>query len=140
MQTSPATGPSPASQAATYLQSLPDWLQLSLGFLLIGIGASILASQLRAAFPSTDGNKRALHYLYAPFFGASFATFAPFTLPGFGYDSRWLIGLVAPFLWSPFYELLKKRYETQLGVKLPDAGAMVQPGGRSTPPKEGQPS
>lgn len=114
---------------------LPYWLQLGIGFLLIGIGASIMASQLRAAFPppTEPGQRRALHYLYAPFFGASFATLAPFSLPGFELDSRWLIGLVAPFLWAPLYDYFKKRYESQLGITLPEAKDLTGPKGEIKP-------
>lgn len=116
----------PASQPVTEWEGLPYWVRLGLGFLLIGIGASILATQLRAAFPVVDdpaskARRRYLHYLYSPVFGMSFASFAPFFLPGFGADSRWLIGLVASVLWAPVYDYYKKRYESQLGITLPSA-------------------
>lgn len=102
-------------------QGLPYWLQFGLGFLLIGVSASMVASQLRAAFPppADPNSRRALHFLYPMFFGGLFASLVPFALPGFGYDQRWIFGLVAPYLWAPLYDMLKKRYEVQLGVKLP---------------------
>ncbi len=119
------------TETAESWTGLPYWIQLGLGFLLIGVGASIMASQLRAALPppETPGQRRALHHLYAPIFGMTFATLAPFSLPGFALDSRWLIGLVAPFLWAPLYDYFKKRYESQLGITLPEAKDLTAPKG-----------
>jgi len=139
MQT-PASSPASTSVLdASSWQGLPYWVQLIIGFLLIGLGASIAASQLRAAIPPPeDPKKKALHHLYAPSFGLLFGLCAPFALPGFGVDSRWLIGLVAPFLWAPLYSIVKERYEKQLGVKLPDAKTLTQGSGTSpTPPTGG---
>ena len=105
---------------------LPPWLSLLLGFLLLGIASSTVTTQLRAALPEHWGDKwRALHYLYPSLIGAAFATGAPFALPGFDVWSRWLPGLVAPYLWAPLYELLKRRYESQLGVSLPSANQLT---------------
>lgn len=127
------------TKTATEWEGLPYWLRLVVGFLLIGVGASILATQLRAAFPSAEDppKSRALHHLYAPFFGAGFASAAWFFLPGFGWDSRWLIGLVAPFLWGPVYDFLRARYEKQFGVSLAPArkiAPVIQIPSRPTPP------
>lgn len=110
---------------------LPYWLRLGLGFLLIGVGASILTAQLRAALPPPEqvGQRRALHHLYAPVFGATFATAVPFFLPGFDVSSRWLIGLVSPFLWAWLYDWYRVRYQPILGA-LPDSKDLIN-GGKS---------
>lgn len=110
---------------------MPYWIQLVVGFLLIGVGASILASQLRAAFPPPEqpGDRRQLHRLYAPVFGMMIGLLSPFFLPGFGLESRWLLGLVAPFLWSPLYDILKKRYLSQMGIEAPAAKDLINPKG-----------
>lgn len=114
---------------------LPYWTQLGVGFLLIGLSASIIASNLRAALPPSQepGQRRALHYLYPPFFGSLFATLAPVALPGFGLDSRWLIGIAAPVLFAPLYDYLKKRYLSQLGIVAPEAKDLVAPNGETKP-------
>ena len=119
------------AESHAHWEGLPYWFRLGLGFLLIGIGASILASQLRAAFPPPedpkDTRRRALHFLSTPILGMSFASITPFFLPGFGLDSRWLIGLVAPFLWMYFYDYYKGKYEKSLGISLPDSRDLIQP-------------
>jgi hypothetical protein len=118
MQSAPAT--QAHQTAADYLASLPPWLQITVGFILVGLAASTLTTHLRAAFPASLGGwRRSLHYLYPGGLGATFATGAAFAFPGFGIDSRWLLGLVAPYVWTPLYEIYKKRYEKDLGITLP---------------------
>ena len=114
-------------------EGLPYWLRLLVGVILIGLGASIAASQLRAAIPpSEDPKAKKLHYLYAPSFGLVFGLVAYPALPSFEWQMRLLIGLCAPFLWAPFYAIVKARYEKQLGITLPDANQLT---GASAPSK-----
>jgi len=121
----------------THWEGVPYWIRIVVGFLLIGIGASIAASQLRGAFPPPedpkDPKRRALHYLSTPLLGMGFAMAAPFALPGFGLDSRWLIGLVAPFLWMYLYDAYKPRAEKSLGISLPESKDILQPRPPTTP-------
>lgn len=131
MQTTQAAS-LPVTELSAY-DALPYWLRLTIGFILIGLGASIAASQLRAAIPpSNDPTAKKLHHLYAPSFGLVFGLVAYPALPGIEVSWRWLVGLCAPFLWAPLYDLVRKRYETQLGVKLPEASELTKP-----PTKEG---
>lgn len=120
----------PASQAASSLPTvaslLPPWVGVVLGFLLVGIAASVVTTQLRAALPEPEGiGWRLLHFLYPSLLGSLFAIVVSSSVPGAPWWERWVYGIVAPYLWAPLYEFIKRHYEKQLGVGLPGAPALL---------------
>lgn len=127
--------------AAAYFLTLPWYLQLALGMLLVGLSASIATAQLRGAFPAQRvGWQRALHYLYPSGLGGSLAIAAPFLFPGFEFSIRAMLGVVAPYVLGPLYDYLKKKYLGEIGNSLPSSADLIKvEAPASTPSTEGKP-
>lgn len=122
--------------ALTGLDAIPWAYRCLAGIMMIALGASVLTSQLRSAFPSTDGpTAKRLTFLYPSLIGMLMGEGGPFLLPGFGWDSRWLIGLLSPALGILAYEYYwKPRAERKLGATLPSVGDIVS----GAPPAAGE--
>jgi hypothetical protein len=134
--------PSPTSVAVLNEVSSPtlDFLsQISpgLGFVAVGLAASIATMLLRSALPEPpkeQKGRRLLHVTYPALFGMLFATVMPPLIPWAPITQRWFWGLLAPFLWAPFYELLRPWLERRLGLTLPSSGSFF---GAASPPQGG---
>ncbi len=126
MQTSQPSSLTAILDAAGPIEAVPYWLRLGIGFVLIGIAASQTTTAFRAAFPPAQSlAAQRMHLFYPLILGMMFSEAAPFALPGFGYDSRWLIGIVSPYLWKYVYTYIKEAEEAKLGVTLPSAEAIL---------------